>query len=82
MSSGHDDVADSTVEHRTTEGPCISCVLAHPLDDDRPKLGTVTWVLRRTGRLTTGVSIKFECPDGHRSDEDPALLKSFRSRLF
>jgi hypothetical protein len=72
----------SAVTFRTTEGPCLTCVLAHSLDDDRPKLGTITWAVRPVGRLMTGVPTDFTCPDGHTSDDDPALLKAFQSRLF
>jgi hypothetical protein len=57
-------------------------VTSHALDDDRPKRGTVRWAVRRTGRLTTGVAVAFECPNGHSSEDDPALLKAFRRRLF
>ena len=73
---------DSPVEHRTTEGPCIICVITRSLDDDRPKLGTVTWAVRQIGRLTSGTPVAFECSNGHTSDEDPALLKAFPPRLF
>ena len=73
---------DSAVTYRTTEGPCLSCVLSHSLDDLRPKLGSVTWAVRRTGRLATGTPTSFACPNGHTSDDDPALLKAFQSRLF
>jgi hypothetical protein len=73
---------ETAVTSRTTEGPCITCVLSHSLDDDRPKLGTVTWVVRQVGRLATGIPTHFGCPNGHTSDDDPALLKAFQSRLF
>jgi hypothetical protein len=76
------DLADGAVDHRTSEGPCVACVTSHGLDDDRPKRGTVRWEVRRTGRLTTGVAVAFECPNGHSSEDDPALLKAFRRRLF
>jgi hypothetical protein len=69
-------------EYATTDVPCIVCVLSRELDEDRPKLGIVRWQVRSAGRLVTGVPVAFDCPNGHSSAEDPALLKAFRSRLF
>jgi hypothetical protein len=65
-----------------TEGPCVVCLTTHSLDDDRPKLGSVRWAVRRTGRLLTGVPVAFQCVNGHSSEDDPALLKAFTRRLF
>jgi hypothetical protein len=76
------DPADGAEQYRTSDGPCVACVTSHALDDDRPKRGTVRWEVTRTGRLTTGVAVSFECPNGHSSEDDPALLKAFRRRLF
>jgi hypothetical protein len=73
---------DSAVTSRTTTGPCLTCLLTRSLDDDRSALGSVTWAVRRVGRLVTGIATDFTCPNGHTSEDDPALLKAFRSRLF
>jgi hypothetical protein len=84
MTSDEVAVADSaqSTAYRTTEGPCIVCVIDRSLDDDRPRLGTVGWAVTTSGRLTSGVPVSFRCPNGHSSEDDPALLKAFRSRLF
>lgn len=73
---------DDAVSYRTGEGPCVVCMTSRPLDDDEPNYGTVRWELRRTGRLTVGVAVGFDCPNGHSSETDPALLKAFRRRVF
>jgi hypothetical protein len=75
-------VDTSAAEIRTSEAPCVVCVLSCSLDDERPRLGVVSWAVRRQGRLTVGAPIAFECPNGHSSHDDAALLKAFRSRLF
>lgn len=72
----------AAVEIRTSEAPCVVCVTSSSLDDERPKVGTVRWTVHQQGRLRVGAPIAFECPNGHSTQEDPALLKSFRSRLF
>ena len=84
MSSGIPEVtgAAGAVEHRTTEATCPACATSRSLDDDSPKLGTVSWEIREEGRLRKGRAVHFECPNGHSSDDDPALLKVFLSRLF
>ena len=75
-------VGDGALEDRATDEPCLECILSRSWDDDTPSSGRVRWSLRRTGRLTIGTPISFECSQGHSSDADPALLKAFRSRLF
>jgi hypothetical protein len=73
---------NSAVAYRATEGLCITCGLSRGLDEDRPALGTITWAVGQAGRLATGSPVAFKCPNGHTSDDDPALLKAFHSRLF
>ena len=75
-------VERGVVEHVTTDGACLECVTSRSLDDERPKLGTVRWEVREEGRLRRGRAIGFECRNGHSSEDDPALLKAFPSRLF
>jgi hypothetical protein len=70
------------VEIRTSDAPCVVCVTSCSLDNDRPRPGVVRWAVRRQGRLSIGRPIAFDCPNGHSSEDDPALLKAFRSRLF
>jgi hypothetical protein len=70
------------VEYRTTDGACLVCVTSRSLDDDTPKLGTVRWEIHVEGRLNRGRAVGFECRHGHSSEDDPALLKAFPSRLF
>ena len=69
-------------EQLTTQAPCPVCVLTLPLEDDRPRTGTVHWEIAPRHRVRIGVAVRFECPNGHGSDDDPALLKAFRSRRF
>jgi hypothetical protein len=84
MSSGAADVAEhaTSAEHVTTEARCPVCVMTLPLDDDRPRLGTVRWKIVANMRLNVGIAVWFECPNGHSSADDPTLLKSFHSRRF
>jgi hypothetical protein len=84
MTSGMAQVALelAPAEQLTTEGRCPVCVLTLPLDDDRPRVGTVSWEISPSDRVRIGVAVRFECPNGHSSEDDPALLKAFRSRRF
>ena len=75
--------ADVTpAEYRSTSVPCPLCVMTRPLDDERPRTGTVRWKILSTARLKIGIAVHFECPDAHLSEDDPQLLKAFPSRLF
>ena len=69
-------------EFLSTEVPCLLCVMARSLDDDRPRTGTVRWKIVPASRLKIGIAVSFECPDGHQSEDDPQLLKAFPSRRF
>jgi hypothetical protein len=71
------------IELRTTSARCPVCVMTLSLDDEQPKVGTVRWrvVSARSG-LEIGTAESFECPNGHTSADDPALLKAFPSRRF
>ncbi len=66
---------------RTTETPCPICVMTLSFDDERPRLGVVRWDIVGLG-LRMGTAVSFECPNGHSSTDDPALLKAFPSRRF
>ncbi len=69
-------------EHRTTEAPCLICVTTLSLDDDRSKMGTVSWKILSNSKFMVGYAVSFECPSGHSSKDDPALLKAFPPRRF
>ena len=68
-------------EPRTTETPCPICVMTLSLDDERPRLGVVRWDIVDL-ELKMGTAARFECPNGHSSDDDPDLLKAFPRRRF
>jgi len=72
----------TVIEQHTTEMRCPVCVITLSLDDDRPRIGTVTWDVHEHPHARIGVAVRFECPNGHCSDDDPALLKAFRRRRF
>ncbi len=74
--------AAATVEYRTTEVRCLVCATTRSLDDDQPKIGTVRWKIVAHAELHLGTAVSFDCPNGHSSDADPHLLKSFPSRRF
>ena len=84
MTGGVADVANgaTSVEHVTTAARCPACVLTLDLDDERPRLGLVRWDVDVSGHLRVGTAVRFDCPNGHSSDDDPALLKAFYSRRF
>jgi hypothetical protein len=83
MTSGMAEVAsDAPAEQLTTPGRCPVCVTTLSLDDDCPRIGTVHWDISAQERLRIGVAVRFECPNGHSSDDDPTLLKAFHSRRF
>ena len=84
-------MTSSTAEVRTDVGPavqvatemrCPVCVITLPFEDERPRVGTVTWEIPPHPVVRIGVAVRFECPNGHCSDDDPGLLKAFRSRRF
>ena len=70
------------IEQTTTQMRCPTCVITMSLDDDQPRIGTVSWEIHPRPHARIGVAVRFECPNGHSSDDDPALLKLFRSRRF
>lgn len=75
--------AANPVERREAPARCPVCVMTLPLDDERPKMGTVRWKIVSAGRgLRIGTAESFACPNGHTSDDDPELLKAFLSRRF
>jgi hypothetical protein len=85
MTTSVADVSEAavSVEYRTAEARCPVCVMTLSLDDDRPKVGTVRWRITLGDRgLRIGTAESFECPEGHTSEEDPQLLRAFRSRRF
>ncbi len=84
MTSSVADVAEgeAPAECRTTEVPCLVCVMTLSLDDDQPKTGIVRWNIVPHFRLKMGTAVSFECPQGHSSKADPELLKAFPSRRF
>jgi hypothetical protein len=74
---------DATVEYRTTERRCVTCLTTRSLDDEGPTLGTVRWrISAGDSGVKIGTAISFECLNGHTSEDDPQLLKSFPSRRF
>lgn len=82
MTSSVAEGPDTDVEHRTTEARCLECVMTLSLDDDQSKLGTVHWEVVSSATLKLGTAVRFTCPNGHSSDDDPQLLKAFHSRRF
>ncbi|MGZ4618564.1 MAG: hypothetical protein ACXV3F_07515 [Frankiaceae bacterium] len=74
--------AETAAEYRTMQMPCAACLTTSPLDDDRPKHGTVRWEIRPYFALRLGRATAFECPRGHSSAEDPELLKAYPPRRF
>ncbi|MGY1807691.1 hypothetical protein ACI8AF_10000 [Blastococcus sp. SYSU D00669] len=66
----------------STTVKCPACVMTLDLDDDRPRLGMVRWKLAGDDRLLVGTAVQFFCANGHSSEEDPELLRAFRSRRF
>ena len=84
MTSSVADVSETEAlaECRTTEVPCLVCVMSLSLDDDQPKVGRVRWKVVANSRLKMGTAVSFECPQGHSSEADPELLKAFPPRRF
>jgi hypothetical protein len=82
MTSGVTDQSEARTAEGTTEMPCMICLTALSLDDDRPKIGTVTWEIVFDFGLRVGTAVNFECPNGHSSKDDPELLKAFPRRRF
>ena len=69
-------------DYRMTSVRCLTCVTTMPLDDDRPKMGTLRWRVATDSTVTIGRAVSFYCPNGHSSDTDPQLLKAYPSRRF
>jgi hypothetical protein len=69
-------------ESRSTPTTCPICVMTLPLDDERPRTGTAIWEILPKSRVKIGTAVRFECPNGHSSEDDPELLKAFPSRRF
>ena len=84
MTSGTAEVVQgiAPVEQHITHVSCPVCVLTLSLDDDTPRTGWILWDIHLRPRARIGVAVRFECPNGHCSDDDPALLKAFPSRRF
>jgi hypothetical protein len=72
-----------TVEFRTTERRCVTCLTTRSLDDEGPTLGTVRWKISSgDSGVKIGIAVNFQCLNGHTSDDDPQHLKAFPSRRF
>ncbi len=83
MTTGTAEVLqESALAELLTQALCPLCVITLPLDDDRPRTGTVHWEVHERPHARIGVAVRFECPNGHSSLDDPAVLKVFRSRRF
>ncbi len=84
MTSGVADMPETVTadDYRTTEATCLACVTTLSLDDDEPKLGTVSWRIASGARWGVGVAVSFQCRRGHSSNDDAQLLKAFPSRRF
>ncbi|WP_448627719.1 hypothetical protein [Geodermatophilus sp. URMC 64] len=84
MASGTTEVVQGrvSVEQRVTPARCPQCVITLSLDDERPRIGWLLWDVHVRTHARIGIAIRFECPNGHCSDDDPALLKVFPSRRF
>ncbi len=82
MTSSVADVPETEVAHeyRTTEAPCVVCMTALPMDDERLRVGVVRWRIASNSGPRMSMAVGFECPNGHSSTDDPELLKAFPRR--
>jgi hypothetical protein len=84
MTSSVADVSETeaAAEYRTTEVPCLVCMTTLPMDDEQSRVGVARWRIASDIGLRMGTVVSFECPNGHSSNDDPELLKSFPRRRF